>query len=434
MKHPVRTRACLLGSVLLLLATSLISQSRPIRTFETQSYQKRLYDSIPEVKEQSDRIEEYIRFKQNEIESQDFTIGVVFHVIQGPQSPRISKADIREQLATLNQDFSREGVIRHEADTLEGFVDRSSKMQITFCFPQADPDGKLLEDAIFFHQSESLNWTISNAIKSEELGGTSPWDPDRFLNIWITDLKDNKAGFAQMPGGPPATDGIVIDYDFFGNKEEGRPYGQGKTLTHLIGSYLGLRELWNFDNPCADDGVDDTPIHNLPNHGTYDYRHVTLCDQSFPTEMTMNFMDASDDEEQYMFTRGQKFRVQAILSAEGPRGGLNATEIQCETPELLSLSGDLKENISKNRKIAAKIFPNPADDSFVLNVETSESTPGRLLVYDSQGRIVLNDRIPFYNGHSTLRLNSSSWLPGNYVVLLVQGDSRLQKVLTITRN
>ncbi len=209
MKHPVRFRTYLISSVLLFLTSSLFSQSRPIRSFETQAYQKRLYDSIPEVKEQSDRIEEYIRFKQNEIEPQDFTIGVVFHVIQGPESPRISKASILQQLATLNQDFAKEGVIRHEADTLEGFVDRSSKMQITFCFPQEDPGGNFIEEAIIFYQSDSLDWEISNTIKSDELGGRSPWDPGKYLNIWIVDLKDNKAGFAQMPGGPPSTDGIV---------------------------------------------------------------------------------------------------------------------------------------------------------------------------------------------------------------------------------
>ncbi len=151
--------------------------------------------------------------------------------------------------------------------------------------------------------------------------------------------------------------------------------------------------------------------------------------------MTMNFMDASDDEEQYMFTRGQKMRVQAILSNEGPRGGLNTTLVQCQTSEQLSITGDnFKENIVRNAKMEANIYPNPADDSFVLNVETSEPIPGNILVYDNQGRIVLNDRISFFNGHSTLRLNSSSWLPGTYVVLIVQGDSRLQKVLTITRN
>ena len=45
------------------------------------------------------------------------------------------------------------------------------------------------------------------------------------LNVWIAPLPDGNAGFAQLPGGPGETDGIVIDPDFFfGTSPEGSFY------------------------------------------------------------------------------------------------------------------------------------------------------------------------------------------------------------------
>lgn len=133
-----------------------------------------------------------------------------------------------------------------------------------------------------------------------------------------------------MPGGPEETDGIVIDYQFFGTIGTSRePYNDGKTLTHLVGSYLGLYELWNEERPCWDDYVNDTPIHNAPNYGpTNEYKHVSTCPGN-PVEMSMNFMDNSDDEYLYLFTAGQMMRIHAVLTKGGPRHKLTNSQTLC---------------------------------------------------------------------------------------------------------
>ena len=70
-----------------------------------------------------------------------------------------------------------------------------------------------------------------------------------------------------MPGGPVATDGIVIDYRYFGTGGTAiAPYDEGRTLTHLVGNYLNLHDLWNDVSRCSDDEVADTPVHNGPNY------------------------------------------------------------------------------------------------------------------------------------------------------------------------
>jgi hypothetical protein len=152
----------------------------------------------------------------------------------------------------LNQDFAREREIHHRADTAKflNYRDRSSKMELSFCFPRKDTGGvELQEVPIYYHTSDSADFPVGNHMKFSARGGATAWNPDSFLNIWIVDLARNEAGFAQMPGGPKATDGIVIDFDFFGVTTGNYPYERGKTLTHLVGSYLGLYELWSDNHP-----------------------------------------------------------------------------------------------------------------------------------------------------------------------------------------
>ena len=36
------------------------------------------------------------------------------------------------------------------------------------------------------------------------------------------------------------------------------PFNKGRTATHEIGHWLGLRHLWG-DAECGDDGISDTP-------------------------------------------------------------------------------------------------------------------------------------------------------------------------------
>lgn len=147
------------------------------------------------------------------------------------------------------------------------------------------------------------------------------------INIWVAELDSGNAGYAHLPGAPSGIDGIVIDPDFFGN-EEGTakaPYTQGKTLVHLMGTYLGLYELWNENEPCKDDLVEDTPLHDGPTsiavRSDKNSRFVCFCPGT-PTAMYMNFMDNSDDSQLSLFTEGQKKRMRAVLTSGGLRNGL----------------------------------------------------------------------------------------------------------------
>ena len=80
---------------------------------------------------------------------------------------------------------------------------------------------------------------------------------------------------------------------------------------------MNLRHIWG-DATCGSDLVSDTPSHNTANYGCPTFPHYSTCSGS-PVEMTMNYMDYSNDACMYMFTIGQKNRMRAIFNSGGPR-------------------------------------------------------------------------------------------------------------------
>jgi hypothetical protein len=158
-------------------------------------------------------------------------------------------------------------------------------------------------------------------MKKSTSGGINPTTPDSVLNLWVVGaMSGGVIGYAQFPGGSAATDGVVIAYDCFGNTgTAAAPFGLGRTATHEIGHYLNLRHIWG-DATCGTDLVGDTPQHNTANYGCPSYPHYSTCTGT-PVEMTMNYMDYTDDACMYMFTAGQKTRMLATFVSGGGRYG-----------------------------------------------------------------------------------------------------------------
>ncbi len=58
---------------------------------------------------------------------------------------------------------------------------------------------------------------LQRRVKSSDTGGADPWPARRFLNVWVCNLGGGLLGYAQFPGGPGATDGVVILNSAFGD-------------------------------------------------------------------------------------------------------------------------------------------------------------------------------------------------------------------------
>jgi hypothetical protein len=236
-------------------------------------------------------------------------IPVVVNVIYRTASENISEAQIQSQIDVLNEDFNATNSDVGQTPSL-------------FASSVADIDIQFVLQGINRKYSSKRSWSLSDAMKRTSQGGLNPTDPTRVLNFWvvnkIVDRGNTILGYAQFPGGPSSTDGVVVGYNFFGRVGTlSAPFNKGRTATHEVGHWLNLYHIWG-DQTCGTDLVGDTPTHNTYNFGCPAFPHRSTCSGT-PVEMTMNYMDYTDDACMYMFTAGQKSRALATFGPGGPR-------------------------------------------------------------------------------------------------------------------
>lgn len=244
-------------------------------------------------------------------DAQTIEIPVVVNVIYNTAQQNISDAQIASQIDVLNKDFSAtNGDISGLNNTV--FAGMGSNVNIHFTLVATNRK-----------QSTKTSWGTRDAMKSSKKGGIDPTDPTTKLNIWVCNIGGGILGYAQFPGGNSATDGVVIGPNYFGSSDYGSgfylsaPYDKGRTATHEVGHWVNLRHIWG-DATCGNDQVADTPLHNAANYGCPAYPHLSTC-AGTPIEMTMNYMDYTNDACMYMFTNGQKARARAIFATGGAR-------------------------------------------------------------------------------------------------------------------
>jgi hypothetical protein len=245
-------------------------------------------------------------------------IPTVVHIVHGTDEQRVSDRQVHSQLKTLTADYRAQNA---DVDTVpDPWKSLVADANIEFELATTDPDGGKTKGITRTETSVPF-FRPDNLVKSAATGGVDPWPTDRYLNIWVCDLGPRLLGYAQFPGGPAATDGVVISHVAFGSHGTARaPFNKGRTATHEVGHFLGLRHIWGDMNNCTgSDFVDDTPPAQAANAGKPEFPHVT-CDNGPYGDMFMNYMDYVDDESMFMFTAGQVARMNATLA--GPRKAL----------------------------------------------------------------------------------------------------------------
>jgi Pregnancy-associated plasma protein-A len=233
-------------------------------------------------------------------------IPVVVNVVYKTAAQNISDAQIASQIAVLNADFAATNSdISNVPSIFQGV--QAGNVGITFVLDQVR---RVLT------KKTSFSYT-TDGVKKASGGGIAPLSPTTKLNMWSCNLSGGILGYAQFPGGSPATDGVVMDDNAFGVTVTGAPYNKGRTATHEVGHWLNLRHIWG-DATCGNDQVGDTPLHTGANYGCPAAGVRSTCSGT-PVMMTMNYMDYTDDLCMYMFTAGQKTRMNATFVAGGPR-------------------------------------------------------------------------------------------------------------------
>jgi hypothetical protein len=284
-----------------------------------------LLDRCPEVRAQQAEIERFTRSARAgraRLRRGVIRIPVVVHVVLRKPA-LVTDAQVRRQIERLNLDFRMRNPDR--AKIPAPFRRLAADAKIEFALATRTPAGKPTR-GIRRRTAQRARFSLArDDVKDPARGGVAPWDPKRYLNLWVCDLEDGTLGYAQFPGGPEATDGVVILYDAFGSGGSARPpFDLGRTATHEVGHYLNLSHIWGENRipSCRDDDfVSDTPPQFDKNYGKPGFPHVS-CGNGPHGDLFMNYMDYVDDDSMLLFTKGQVARMRAALS--GPRRLLGA--------------------------------------------------------------------------------------------------------------
>lgn len=269
-----------------------------------------LEQQLRENPELAAKMQEIERFTQNAITNGRLVNGkieipVVVNVLYRTTAENISLTQIQSQIDVLNQDFNALNSDFNQVPT-------------TFSGVKANVGISFVLDAVYRKSTTKSSWGTRDAMKKSNQGGINPTSPTTKLNLWVCTIGGGILGYAQFPGGSSATDGVVIDSKYFGTTGTATaPFNKGRTATHEVGHWMNLRHIWG-DATCGSDLVNDTPTHNAANYGMPVFPHYSTCTGT-PIEMTMNYMDYTDDAGMYMFSNGQKSRMLAIFASGGSR-------------------------------------------------------------------------------------------------------------------
>lgn len=293
-----------------------------------------------EIESQTARIiQEQIRDKGTQAVT--YTIPVVVHVVYRTAAENISDAQVQSQIAVLNEDFQLLNADNVNVPSL--FAPLKANVQINFCLAQRDPSG-VATTGITRTVTTRTSFGTNDAVKSASTNGKAAWSTSSYLNLWVCNIGGGILGYAQFPGGPAATDGVVIDYRYFGrNGTAVAPFNKGRTATHEVGHWLNLYHIWGDDGTACtgSDLVADTPNQADENYGCPSYPTASCSNTS---DMYMNYMDYTDDACMYMFSTGQSDRMRALFATGGARAsllnstGCNPPSTTCNVPTGLGSS------------------------------------------------------------------------------------------------
>ncbi|HMO60482.1 MAG TPA: M43 family zinc metalloprotease [Ferruginibacter sp.] len=355
-------------------------------------------------------------------------IPVVVHVLYKTAAQNISDAQILSQLESLNKDFAYQN--EDKSNTPKAFRSVAADVKIKFCLAQVAPDGKRTNGIIRKYTNTEV-FSADDAMKYALNGGSTAWNSRQYLNIWVCNLGGRSLGYATQPGGPANLDGIVIAFDAFGTIGNLRPsFNKGRTATHEVGHWLGLKHIWG-DTDCGDDGVEDTPRQKSYNYGCPSFPRVTTCSENENGDMFMNYMDFSDDACMNMFTEGQKQRMRALFATGNLRNSF-LTSFACDSNLVqagpIAAPVDTTVTPAPVAPVAAeqtKVYPNPVQNEVVIECKNaSKQDVKQMAVFSITGNKVFTAVLD----KEKTRFNFSFLKAGIYVVKIGEG-----KNVTVTK-
>ena len=399
--------------------------------------------------------------------AQVYTIPVVIHIVHNgdeintlgnAKGENISDAQARSQIDILNQDYRRVVGTPGGVNSTGVAVD----VEINFVLAKQDPDG-LETTGIIRHEIIPYTDEVSNPpaeVGSLGDGGAdwesyadvqkmkreTQWDPTKYLNIWTIrmggetledDGLSDLLGFAQFPsnsglqgidviGGSAATDGVVISFHAFGawSKREINPenkhsfimnnrYNEGRTTTHEIGHWLGLRHIWGDTDTCENgDYCLDTP-DATEEHYNCSQAYDTCINDGLGNDMVENYMDYTTDGCMDTFTQNQKDRMITVLNNSPRRVDLlNSPALENPVYSKDDLEGFVTD-------------PNPFTD--IVKIVGMADGLVKASVYNTSGKVVYSENFYDIKTVFSKELNFNQLAPGIYILLIQNKEKRIVK-------
>lgn len=211
-----------------------------------------------------------------------------------------------------------------------------------------DPNGNPT-NGITRTASSVTSFSDNDNIKFNSTGGHDAWPTNQYLNMWVGNLSGGLLGYAQFPfdyATKPTTDGVVIRTTAFGRVGNViAPFNTGRTATHEVGHWLNLFHIWGDDgNSCnGSDQCGDTPNQADENVGCPGFPS-TSCNNN--GDMSMNYMDYSDDACMNIYTNDQRVRMRAIFAQGGPRAAFISNYFRIIQPTDYTVCSSINLSVS----------------------------------------------------------------------------------------
>ncbi|SFT84764.1 Por secretion system C-terminal sorting domain-containing protein [Algoriphagus locisalis] len=323
-------------------------------------------------------------------------IPVVVHVIHNGegegQGTNVPVSQIEEQLRILNEDFQR--LNADAANTPAEFLPVAGQINIEFILAKQDPSGLPTSGITRTAGSKS---TYDPNTDASIIGQLIQWNPDEYMNMYVVPLVSPFIGYASFPvsdlpgltGAPTSaiTDGVVIDYRYFGIGGSAVSSSRGRTATHEVGHFFGLRHIWGDGGCGVDDFVADTPLQDNSNNTCSANASRFSCDSN---DMIQNYMDYTPDACMNLFTQGQVERFEVVL-ANSPRRVTLINNRATEEPELAE--NDLAiARVLEPGEFECDPIINPSIE--VLNAGQNTLTSGRIELRRN-GTVLESKRVTF---------------------------------------
>ncbi len=411
-------------------------------------------------------------------------VQVVVHIVHNTDVQNISDDLVAEQIAILNEDF--QSLNADQANARDMYKEIAGNAGIEFVLASTDPDGNPtsgitrtatevetfvaldLDFAAILEASAEcgLDFTCiqekilvggleenieaggvqMDDVKRSDRGGIDPWDTERYLNIWVTNLNIDFLGqsmpailgFAYPPVGAPnwpdevfeedlsAIAGVVVHHEAFGKSNAGDGLigslaDGGRTTTHELGHYFGLRHIHG-DGGCGeDDGIADTPSADASQQAQADPENLPVCEDLYSIDtcpdddrpdMVENYMDYNAITCQNLFTIEQVEIMRTML--QGPRAGLLGQQVSTSTAEEIAATQGFE------------VYPNPTANSLNLSLAGYN-----LADFEVRVQNILGATVTVNVAKGNTQIDMSNLNSGVYLVNLVKEDLQIVKKVSV---